>query len=120
MTVTLAETEIGGIPEPRRLVVQGAGFLRELRRVIDGMHHAIVPNRDGRRRAFDYRWAGTPRQDEKTCEEGEPENPFQDAEAEALLPNPAAGYLSHMNDIEKHPLGAICWVGLAIPPPAGR
>ena len=53
----LAQTEMGGVPEPRGLVVEGTGLLGELRRLLDPIH-ASITHRDGRRRSFDDGGAG--------------------------------------------------------------
>ena len=44
----LAQTEMGGFSEPRGLVVESAGLLGELRRLLDPVH-ASITHRDGRR-----------------------------------------------------------------------
>ena len=53
----LAQTEMGGVPELRGLVVESAGLLGELRRLLDPVH-ARITHRDGRCRAFDDGGAG--------------------------------------------------------------
>ena len=53
----LAETEMGGVPEPRCLVVEGTGLLGKLRCLLDPVHAGIT-DRDSRCRAFDNGGAG--------------------------------------------------------------
>ena len=57
VTVMLAETEMGGVSEPRGLVVESTGLLGELRRLLDAIHASIM-YRDGCSRAFDDCGAG--------------------------------------------------------------
>ena len=57
VTEMLAQTEMGGFSEPRGLVVESAGLLGVLRRLLDPVH-ASITHRDGHSRAFDDGGAG--------------------------------------------------------------